>query len=82
MRPIFGRRKDMAMDQRQIDFLRQEFTVVEAAGYLKISRALLYKFITRATSTQSNSVRRLGAALLLIESDQPRSAPSSPPVRT
>ena len=33
------------MDQRQIDFLRQEFTVVEAAGYLKISRALLYKFI-------------------------------------
>jgi excisionase family DNA binding protein len=33
------------MDERQIDFLHQVFTVVEAAAYLKISRALLYKFI-------------------------------------
>ena len=35
----------MAMDERQIDFLHQVFTVVEAAAYLKISSALLYKFI-------------------------------------
>lgn len=33
------------MDQRQLDLTQQVFTVAEAAAHLKISRALLYKFI-------------------------------------
>jgi excisionase family DNA binding protein len=45
MRPTFGRGKDMAMDERRIDFVPQVFTVVEAAARLKVSRALLYEFI-------------------------------------
>jgi hypothetical protein len=45
MRPTFGRGKDMAMDERRINFVPHVFTVVEAAARLKLSRALLYKFI-------------------------------------